>query len=169
MERGRRKSLVSDAQWTRYLAAAPAYLFETAPQAHRNMGLSWKVTTGAARIGTNSVVDVRSREEWEVSGIPLDPYEGTGYSIVYYLHRVGTWAGGSSKGGFVPLHGAALRHVRPGRQTFRARLVVDVFDPADNARRRHDAPPVATRIFEHQTEFELLADTEAEARGKQER
>ena len=109
------------------------YDFQLASEATRSTGLRWSVTTGAARIGSNFVVEVRSRDKWEVSGVPVDPYEGTGYSVVYHVHRIGTFAVRSGVTATIPLDRPGLRHLKPGPQTFKARLIVDAFEKSEDA------------------------------------
>jgi hypothetical protein len=93
VENGRAVRLVTEEQWNRYAAAALDYRFHVTPEARRRTGLTVRVESAPARLGNNSVLEVRSSEQWEVSGVPLDPYEGTGYSVVYHVHRASTYGG----------------------------------------------------------------------------
>jgi ribosomal protein L37E len=162
MENARAVRLVTDAQWKRYLAGALAnYQFDHELVASRRTGLVISVMSGAARIGNESVVFVRSNEQWEVSGIRLHPYGGPGYSVVNHVHRLASYPAGDhlSK---VPLDDPALRALRPGPQTFSLKLTVEVFGTEDDAYNVAKASTILTRVFPFTTTWQLLPDEEAE-------
>jgi hypothetical protein len=163
MENARAVRLVTDEQWERYLAGAIVdYQCNVPLVASRRTGLLLvSVESGAARIGNNGFVWVRSNEQWQVSGISLEPYPGPGYSVVNHVHRIAPWAEGShlSK---VPLDDSALRPLQPGPQTFSMKLKVEVFESPEEAEKGGEGRVISTRVFPFTTTWQLLPDEEAQ-------
>jgi hypothetical protein len=162
VENARAVRLVTDQQWERYLAGAlVGYQVEVPLVASRQTGLAVGVNVLAGRTGSNQVVDVRSSEQWEVSGIPLDPYEGIGYSVVYHVHRVGNYGAGGWAF-TVPLNHRALHALRPGPQTFTLKLKVEVFESPEEAGKLHEGRTIATQVFPFTATWRLVPEEEAQ-------
>jgi WD40 repeat protein len=140
--------------WHKYLLGTVRLEVKVASEAKRADGLViWHQFKGWRRGEHWSDVVMRGWREDEFSGIKLDPYRGTGYSVVY--DRV---SGGH--GWLEQLADAGYASLKPGPQTYHYRYHVELLGdvPDDKVA---EAKPLAERVIEGTLHWTLLADEQA--------
>jgi hypothetical protein len=154
VEMAHEKGQLSDGLWMKYLLGAVVMSARVTLETTRAEGLTVDYQFGKWRTGSHpGDILLRGRREDEFSGIKLDPYRNTGYSVVYNV--IGPEGG---MGWTEPLSEAGYSTLKPGLQTYHYRYHVELLDSDTPYDKIAQAKPLGDRVIEGTLVWTLLPD-----------